>query len=208
MTEPLARGTRLWRIHPEAHHPPSGRIDDDGTVFNPGVGKPTRFAPLNDAAGVVVPTSYVGASRRGALFETVLHDLFPRSTVDARRWQTHRLTALTLDIDLDVLSLHGKGLRSLGLFATDITHTYPTEYARATRWAQWLHHHTDAAGLTWTSHQDDDERAYVLWGDRIPAGALSPESAILGGTDPLPLGAGHGLNWMTVVAAEVRIAVI
>ena len=206
--EPLPAGTRLWRIHRDTHHAAGGRIEDDGTRFNPGLGDPTRFAPLRDASGSTVPTMYVGASRRGALFETFLHDQMPGSIVDSATWREHRLTALRLDLDIEVVSLHGHGLRSLGLYAADITHTYPSGYPLATRWATWLHQHTPAAGLTWTSNQDDDERAYVLWGDRLPADALVPESRAAGGTAPLPIGYGDGLDWAMGVAASVRVEVI
>lgn len=208
VTESLGAGTRLWRIHPAVHHSASARIEDDGTLFNPGLGDPTRFAPLRDADGSMVPTMYLGASRRGALFETFLHDQMPGSVVDSAKWHAHVLTALRLDVDIEVVSLHGQGLRSLGLYAADITHTYPSGYPLATRWATWLHEHTTTAGLTWTSHQDDDERAYVLWGDRLPADALVPESRATGGTAPLPIGYGDGLDWAMGVAASVRVEVI
>ncbi|QSR33015.1 hypothetical protein CFI00_21420 [Nocardioides sp. S5] len=206
--ESLTAGTRLWRIHPAAHYPPSGRTEDDGTLFNPGLGDPTRFAPLRDAYGSMVPTMYLGGSRRGALFETFLHDQMPGSVVDSAKWSEHLLTALQLEVDIEVVSLHGHGLRSLGLYAADITHTYPSGYTLATRWATWMHEHTTAAGLTWTSHQDDDERAYVLWGDRLPADALVPESPATGGAAPLPIGYGDGLDWAMGVAASVRVEVI
>lgn len=205
----LPAGSRLWRIHPTVHHPPSGAVDDDGTLFNPGVGDPTRFAPLLDGSGANVPTMYVGATRRGALFETFLHDQMPLSTIDSRKWAEHVLTPLETHVDINLVMLHGHGLRSLGLHAADITHTLPTEYPRATRWAEWLHHHTMAAGLTWTSHQDDDERAFVLWGDRLPAGAITPEShPIIGGTPSLPVGFGPGLDWAEGQAASIRVKVI
>lgn len=206
--EALPAGTRLWRVHPAAHHSASGRIEDDGTLFNPGHGDPTRFAPLRDTNGSMVPAMYLGASRRGALFETFLHDQMPGSVIDSAKWREHMLTRLRLDVDIEVVSLHGHGLRSLGLHAADITHTYPSGYLLATRWASWLHEHTDAAGLTWTSHQDDDERAYMLWGDRLPADALVPESRTEGGVPPLPIGYGEGLDWAMGVAASVRVEVI
>ena len=206
--ETLAAGTRLWRIHRAVHQAAGGRVADDGTVFNPGLGGPTRFAPLRDADGSAVPTMYLGASRRGALFETVLHDQMPGSVVDSVRWREHVLTALRLEVDVEIVSLHGQGLRSLGLYAADVTHTYPSGYSRATRWAAWLHRHTEAAGLSWSSHQDDDEGAYVLWGDRLPAGALRPERLTEGGAAPLRLGHGDGLDWTMGVAASVRVEVI
>jgi hypothetical protein len=210
VTEPLPAGTRLWRVHPAWHVAPDGpdHVPDDGTVYNPGFGEPTRFGPLRTPADDPVPLLYLGATRRAALFETVLHDQMPGSVVDARRWMLHRMTAIMLNTDLDVVALHGAGLRSLGLYAADITHTFPSGYHRATRWAAWLHTHTSAGGLTWTSHQDDDERAYVLFGDRVPADALVPESAAAGGREPLLLGDGDGLDWVMETAASVRIEVI
>jgi hypothetical protein len=183
-------------------------VPDDGTVFNPGLGGPTRFGPLISRSGDTVPLLYLGATKRGALFETVLHDQMPGSVVDSRRWLSHRLSALALTVDLDVVSLHGRGLRSLGLLAADITHTYPVAYPRAARWAAWLHANTDVSGLTWTSNQDDDERAFLLFGDRVPAGALVPEDGSGGSHAPLRLGAGDGLDWTKQVAASVRIEVI
>lgn len=105
--ESLVAGTRLWRIHPAAHYPATGRIEDDGTLLNPGLGEPTRFAPLRDAYGAMVPTMYLGAARRGALFETFLHDQMPGSVVDSAKWREHMLTALQLDVDIEVVSLHG-----------------------------------------------------------------------------------------------------
>lgn len=204
LVEVVRADTRLWRIHRVEHAGSDGHADDDGTVFNPGIGAPTRFAPMTGHAGATVPTLYAGASRRGALFESVLHDQMPLSVVDSADWTRHRLTALRLTVDLQVVALHGAGLRSLGLFAADVTHTFPSHYARTTRWAAWLHAHTDAAGLSWTSHQDDDERAYVLWGDRVPAGALVPDPTIAA----LPLGSDDGHDWLVDVAASARIEVI
>lgn len=76
---------------------------------------------------------YLAASRREALFETFLHDQLPGSVVDLAKWREHLLTALQLEVDIEVVSLHGQGLRSLGLYAADITHTYPSGYSLATR---------------------------------------------------------------------------
>ena len=131
----------------------------------------------------------------------------PASVIDSAKWAEHVLTALTLNADVEVVSLHGAGLRSLSLYATDITYTYPSQYERSTRWAAWLHQHTTAAGLTWTSHQDDDERAFVLWATGFRPGR-SRRSAVAGGTAPFPIGFGTGLDWAKAVAASVRVEVI
>lgn len=202
--DPLPSGTRLWRIHPAAHFPPTGRIADDGTVFNPGVGDPTRFAPMTDAAGAAVPTIYLGATRGGALFESVLHDQFPGAVVDGTDWLHHRLSAVLTTRDLTLVTLHGQGLHSLGLYAADLTHAYPSQYPRATRWAAWLHQHTNADGMVWRSHQDDDQHAYILWGDRVAAGVLVPDTTIA----PLLLGTPRGRDWMMGEAASAGIEIL
>lgn len=205
VTETLRRGTRLWRAHPAFHHTPAGPIGDVGALFNPTARGNSRFSPLRGPDGAIVPTLYAGATRRAALFETVFRDQMPGSLIDSRQFLTHLLTPLVIDEDIEVVSLHGPGLRSLGLYATDITHTYPSGYPRATRWAAWLHEHTDAAGLAWNSQQDDDERAYVFWEDRLEECAvIRPDTTV----HPTPIGFSDGLDWVRSVAAEVRIEVI
>jgi hypothetical protein len=156
-----------------------------------------------------VPLLYAGESDRGALFETVLHDQMPGSFVDHNRWSSHVLSAIEVTAALELVSLHGNGLRSLGLYAGDITDTYPRLYPRCTRWAAWIHHHAStAAGLTWRSRQDNSQRAYVFFGDRVAPGALAmPAEAGAGWVEPLPIGHGHGLDWVRGVAASVRVKV-
>lgn len=203
LVETIPAGTRLWRIHPHRHPaPPSGWILDDGTLFNPGKGSATRFAPLHTGTGHVVPTMYAGASRRAALFETVLHDRMPGSVIDARKLTDLSLTQLELVEPIHVALLHGRGLRLLGLQSRDITHTFPSAYPFATAWASWLHDHATIAGLRWTSNQDDDERAYVLFGDRIIPGQLAVVAT------STPLGTGEGCDWVESVAASVGILMI
>lgn len=53
--------------------------------------------------------------------------------------------------------------------------------------AQYL----DVAGLSWMSRQDDTSRAYMFFGDRMPAAALdvtgAPRSLMAGGLPVAPL---------------------
>lgn len=204
MTE-LPVETRLWRVHPAFYPSEDGEslITNDGTLFNPGLGSPTRFAPLTALDGNVVPTLYVGETQRAALFETVLHDQMPGSVVDGRDWRLHLLTPLRLARPLRLVQLHGVGLRMLGLQPADLTHTFPSAYPRTTRWAAWLHAHApDAQGLIWNSHQDDDQRALVLFGDRVGLGTVVAE------TPSVEIGNGPGLDWMLGHAASIRVQII
>ena len=64
----LPEGTRLHRIHDR-------RLAGD--AFNPGLGAPTRFAPLRRTDGTAIPTLYAGSTLEAALFETLFHDIPP-----------------------------------------------------------------------------------------------------------------------------------
>ena len=65
-------GTVIHVIHDTAFAPES---------FNPGMDaagrlrKPTRFAPIRDVSGAVVPYLYGGATLDCAIFETMFHDV-------------------------------------------------------------------------------------------------------------------------------------
>ena len=213
VTETLEAGSVLWRVHRAWHIAPSGpdHVPDDGTVFNPGHGAPTRFGPFTSRTapfkGRAVPLLYAGESDRSALFETVLHDQMPGSFVDHHQWTAHLLSAVEVTAELDLVSLHGTGLRSLGLYAGDITDTYPRLYPRCTRWAAWIHQHLPtAAGLTWRSRQDNSQRAYLFFGDRMPPGTLTiPDTIARGRSEPVPIGHGPGLDWVRGVAASIRV---
>ena len=215
LTETIDAGSILWRVHRAWHLGPTGPdpVLDDGTLFNPGYGAPTRFGPFTSRAEPSkdhwVPLLYAGESDRGALFETVLHDQMPGSFVDHNRWTTHVLSAIEVTAELELVSLHGNGLRSLGLYAGDITDTYPRLYPRCTRWAAWIHQHVPtAAGLTWRSRQDNSQRAYLFFGDRMADGTLTiPSGMGTGRIEPLPIGHGPGLDWVRGVAAGVRVKV-
>lgn len=74
----MAAGTRLWRV----------MIDQLGSTEPSTSQNPTRFTPVRDGAGSVVPALYLGDSLGCALCETVL-----RGRGDAQvlteRWSQH-----------------------------------------------------------------------------------------------------------------------
>ena len=73
------------------------------------------------------------------------------------------------------VDLSTKGLKRMGLRRTDLIDTPVTEYASTRSWAERLHAGTTAQGLLWTSRQDDDAKAMVLFGDRIAESAFKIE---------------------------------
>jgi hypothetical protein len=68
----------------------------------------TTLRELLEPAGGVTPTYSPGPPR----LETFLHEQMPDSVVDSTNWREHLLTALRLDVDIEVVSLHGQGQSS------------------------------------------------------------------------------------------------
>jgi hypothetical protein len=163
----IAAGTILHRIHDNGYEP---------TAFNPGLGRPSRFAPLRKPDGTCVPSLYAATSYECAAHETVFHEI----QHDADR-KTVRLDAV-LHLDYSIVA-PTRGLALAALFEPDLNRwglsrrhlidTYPSAYAATARWAMAIHD-ADAGidGLVWTSRRCDPERAFVLFGDRVPPGDL------------------------------------
>ena len=190
-------GETIHVIHDTAFAPES---------FNPGANaagrlhKPTRFAPIRDAKGKVVPYLYGGSTLDCAIFETVFHDV-PVDAADK-----------FVDLDFFVQRGHGKLVPSRVLRLVDLTSeglhrlrvpkeeliTSPArDYLLTAKWAEALHHQfLDADGLVWMSRQRDRDRSVMLFGDRVK-GALS--GTRMGG----PLARNDALR-QTILAAALR----
>lgn len=168
IVETLPTGSVFFRVHEPVL--PSG-IDNDGTVFNPGVGKATRFAFFGDP---VVPIIYAADKPEGAVHESILHDAEPGTFIPGRHWRSKVLTCLTLRRAVRVARFHSDGLRRLGVFASDLTDTDLNQYAETVRWAEaaWQH---GLAGVSYMSRHYNTSMAVCLFGDRLPTGTLSVE---------------------------------
>ena len=62
----LPQGTMLHRVHDTSL---------GAAQFNPGLGRPTRFAPINSSSGTIVPTLYASNALRAAIHETIFNDM-------------------------------------------------------------------------------------------------------------------------------------
>jgi hypothetical protein len=144
-------------------------------VFNP-TPVSMRFRPVYDASGAVIPTMYAARDLETALAESILRDT-AGATVPARlnlvsiaRLEVAQLVPTRA---LRLVALHGTGLRSLGLQRSDVIDTTSADYPETAKLAQALHdHQVEPDGLIWTSHQNDSERALILFGDRVVDGDL------------------------------------
>ena len=160
-----------------------------GSAFNISTKGNARFSPITDDAGALIPTLYAGTTLDCALMETIFHDVpfkagfkpFSKLKMDGKVHSDLKPTANFRLIDLSTLALH-----KLGVKRTQLIDTTKAHYPATRRWAQALYtQFPDAQGLRWTSRQDDQAHALMLFGTRISPSALgwagSSESLLLGG---------------------------
>lgn len=149
--------------------------------FNPGVDaagqprKPTRFAPIRDAAGKVVPYLYGGSTLDCAIFETVFHEVPVAAAdkfVDLDGFAQRGHGQVVPRRDLRLVDLTSEGLHRLKVPKEELTIGPARDYPLTARWAEALHRQCpDADGLLWMSRQRDRDHALLLFGDRL-AGVL------------------------------------
>ena len=173
----LAAGTELCRFHHQ---------DYAGNQFNPGAGRSTRFHPLHDSVGAVVPTLYAGASLTVSAYEYVFHDIpfdRPVKSVYASQIATVAFTELITKRPLRLATLFEPDLNRWRTTRAQLIDTPPTSYAETVRWAEAIHRtHGDVDGLVWTSRRADEGHAYILFGDRVsPADLEVARTVRIGG---------------------------
>lgn len=137
-----------------------------------------RFSPLVDpSTGSVIPTLYAAQTPRGAIAEVVLHDVPMPSTGHLHDWEQDKASALHLsDIvlpDLALVNLTSVGLRAAGLKVADLFGTEQPDYPRTRQWALHVWQRVPTAhGLYWMSVRENTCPVVMLFGDRVPAGAI------------------------------------
>lgn len=163
----LGEGETLHRVYLDRYRP---------DAFDPGLAGNARFSPIRDDAGNPVPTLYAGTTMACALMETVFHDV-PHTaglkSVDKGKLDGQRHATLQVARALELADLSSVPLRKLGITRKQLIDTEKNRYPATRAWAAAIHRgHPQVQGLCWVSRQDDSARAVVLFGDRVPAGAL------------------------------------
>jgi hypothetical protein len=102
-------GRTMHRVHDAAYA---------ASLFNPSPAGNARFSPIRDETGAVIPTLYAATTPRGALMETIFHDVpykrgFKR--VSASRMAGKRHSTLTFQVDFRLVDLSRVALRKLGV---------------------------------------------------------------------------------------------
>ena len=168
LIEPWPAGQVIHVIHDVAYEPAS---------FNPGVDaagalcKPTRFAPIRNARGRVVPYLYGGSSRDCAIFETVFHNVpidAPDKFVDLDDFAHRAHGRIVSRRDLQLVNLTTDGLHRLKVPKAELITSAPIDYVDTARWAEAIHRQfPEVDGLLWMSRQRDRDEAVRLFGDRV-----------------------------------------
>ncbi|MEA2899192.1 MAG: hypothetical protein QOJ84_4807 [Bradyrhizobium sp.] len=159
----LPAATDLHRIHNSSF---------TGNSFNPCLGRPSRFAPLVRSDGTCIPTMYAATGLECAVHETVFHEI--QHDAKYKSIGYHEIEELDYSVirprrDLVLASLFEPDLNRWGLTRRQLIDTFAADYDATAKWAIALHDRfSDIDGLVWTSRRCDPERAYLLFGDRLP----------------------------------------
>jgi hypothetical protein len=166
----LPAGTPLFRIHQVARAAHDFNSRPSHRYYGGG-----RFDATDDDR---YPFMYAGESVDVALTETLLRDLppddagvlqLPRPAITGRR-----ISAIASSVPLPLVSLCDAAALSAVSQDTWLVSCDQQFYAQSRHWAHWIRSKApDAAGYAWTSHRHLGQRAFVLFGDRIPAGAIT-----------------------------------
>jgi hypothetical protein len=169
---PLARGTRLYRVHKRYREAVSFNTSQAWANKRDG-----RF---DSDAEDYYPYYYAALSERGALYESIIIEgglasdaKVPRSSLKDRVLSVVELTA-----DITLLSLQTE--EDLAFFDQDewLVRTLSSEYHLTRARARLLRSmHPWAQGLIWYSRKDPDERSVILFGDRCDVEALRKTSS-------------------------------
>lgn len=187
---------RLWRVS----HDPTGLAPSTGPWSS-------RFSPLTDAAGAVIPSWYGATTARGAIFESVFHavrttDRAPRVT--AAEHTGRILAPVRTSRSLILVDLTSTGLHAIGMSRSRLIGSRPRAYPwTRTVAARLMAAAPEADGLTWVSRADDTSQSVVLY--------PRPDDPVLEVDDsrePLALGVGAGLELLRELATAARITLL
>lgn len=158
----LLKGSEFHRIHDVRYA---------ATGFNPGRGRPTRFAPLIRADLSWIPTLYGAADYECAAHETVFHEIqhdSARKTIPFLALEPLSHAILRTRRELVLACLFEPDLNAWGLRRGELIDTLTNSYSTTALWALAIHDRwRDIDGLVWTSRRCDPKQAYLLFGDRV-----------------------------------------
>jgi RES domain-containing protein len=166
-----------------------------------------RFRPVTNK-GAIVPTLYGADLVKGALSESVFHDVPIRGK--GRRIQRKALVPMMRSTtipkrDLRLVKLHSDGLKRLGVTHAELIETSARQYPRTAACGQALYNLGDFDGLVWRSRQFNDSYAVMLWGDRVQR---RKDIDVDDANPPLSLYLGAGFDEVQQLADDCLITVV
>ncbi len=170
-----------------------------------------RFSPIvNSATGATVPTLYAAATLRGALSESVFHDLpvgkLKGRVVNYRDLHGRTRAALAVTRSLRLADLTSIGLVTIDRKRSQIIEPGPCNYTRTGTYAQAVYDDPRMFdGLLWVSRHDDTSKALMVFGDRVIA---DDDLTLALGEPQVPLTAPAVYDEITMMAAQMRVEII
>jgi hypothetical protein len=166
-----------------------------------------RFRPVQ-SHGAIVPTLYGADLVKGALSESVFHDVPVRG--NGRRIQRKALVPMMRSTvipkrDLRLVRLHSDGLKRLGVKHAELIESSARQYPRTAAWGQALYDLGDHDGLVWQSRQFNASYAIMLWGDRVKR---RKDIDVDEANPPLSLFLGPGFDEVQQLADDGLITVV
>ena len=163
-----------WRVYSQKFNPLDFNGTDQGNA---------RFSPIRDKDRSISPIIYCGSTPKVALMETVLHDVpLPSDGYihisPTREKEMRNIVGLSNRDPMTLVDLSTLGLRRLGLTRSQAIDSDKTHYRDTRQLAQWLcEARPDVQGIQWTSRQNDNGRAIILFETRLPPGSLEIHAA-------------------------------
>jgi hypothetical protein len=166
-----------------------------------------RFRPVQ-RHGAIVPTLYGADLVKGALSESVFHDVPVRG--NGRRIQRKALVPIMRSTvipkrDLRLVRLHSDGLKRLGVKHAELIESSARQYPRTAAWGQALYDLGNHDGLVWQSRQFNASYAIMLWGDRVKR---RKDIDVDEANPPLSLFLGPGFDEVQQLADDCLITVV
>lgn len=173
----LPADTPLHRLHPEIY---------GSNEYNPTDKGDARFSPIRDTADNIIPTIYAAETFECATCEIILRspDVLPTDPstgmptlqiVSPDDFKDYAHSELRTTQPLKLIDLTIAGQRRIGVNNNSLLAGSKRSYPETRAWAEKIHASCpDAQGIAYTSVQYGDNRAVVLFGDRVHEDALEP----------------------------------
>ena len=151
----MHRKTRMYRLHDNRYKT---------NQFNPGPRGPGRF---HFFGAPQIPVLYTAATETGAVAETLLRNIpVTGGHIAYGDYESKVMAGLEIKREVRLASFLGTDLRALKVAPEQLTTTPLDNYPQTRKWAEAAHA-AGFDGVAWMSRQDNSDRAYMFFGDRV-----------------------------------------